>query len=170
MKKSENVPEALRGKYEEIIALTNSFSQKHLNEEYAQQIRYLVAALCRKRPSPLVKGKAAGWACGATHAIGLVNFLFDSSQSPHITSSELYREFGVASSTGQGKSKSIRDLLKIRQMDSTWTLPSRVSKNPLMWMIGVNGIIVDARSMPREIQEEALKKGLIPFLPEDEPD
>ena len=50
MKKSENVPKLIKDRYEEIVSITNSFSQKHLNEEYAQEIRYAVAALCRKRP------------------------------------------------------------------------------------------------------------------------
>jgi hypothetical protein len=32
-------------------------------------------------------------------------------------------------------------------------------------MITVDGFIIDARYAPREIQEEALRKGLIPYLP-----
>jgi hypothetical protein len=44
-------------------------------------------------------------------------------------------------------------------------LPSKLDRNPLAWMIMVNGFIVDARSMPREVQEIAYRKGLIPYLP-----
>jgi hypothetical protein len=29
----------------------------------------------------------------------------------------------------------------------------------------VNGLIVDARYVPRQIQEEAFRKGLIPYIP-----
>jgi hypothetical protein len=36
----------------------------------------------------------------------------------------------------------------------------------MVWMIQVNGFMVDARSLEREIQEEALRKGLIPYIPE----
>jgi len=32
-------------------------------------------------------------------------------------------------------------------------------------MIQVNGLIVDARHLPRDIQEEASRKGLIPYIP-----
>jgi hypothetical protein len=32
-------------------------------------------------------------------------------------------------------------------------------------MIQVNGLIVDARHLPRDIQEEAARKGLIPSSP-----
>jgi len=51
------------------------------------------------------------------------------------------------------------------QMAPEWTIPSMVDSNPLIWMIQVNGLIVDARHMPLEIQEEALRKGLIPYIP-----
>jgi hypothetical protein len=39
--------------------------------------------------------------------------------------------------------------------------------NPLAWMIQVNGLVADARRLPREIQEEAFRKGLIPYIPDD---
>ena len=46
------------------------------------------------------------------------------------------------------------------------TLPSRMDENPMAWMIQRNGFLVDARILKREIQEEALRKGLIPYIPE----
>lgn len=138
MKKTENVPKAMKDKYDEVISITDSFSQNHLNEEYATQIRYAVAALCRKRPSPLERGKAATWACGVTHALGMVNFLFDQSQTPHIKAQKLYAEFGVAESTGQGKSKVIRELLKMRQFGAEWTLPSGKTIDSMMSTIFVS--------------------------------
>jgi hypothetical protein len=36
----------------------------------------------------------------------------------------------------------------------------------MAWLITVNGFMVDTRSMPLEIQEEAYRKGLIPYIPE----
>ena len=42
-----------------------------------------------------------------------------------------------------------------------------VDKNPLIWMLQVNGFSIDVRQAPREIQEEAFRKGLIPSLPDD---
>ena len=79
---------------------------------------------------------------------------------------ELCAWFGVAASTGGNKAKQIRDMLRINQLDGKWMIPSMVGKHPLAWMISVNGFIVDARSLPRPIQEEAYRKGLIPYLPE----
>ncbi len=168
VKKSEKIPKSMQEKYNAIVELTDKFSDENLNEEYAQLIRYAVAALCRKRPSPLDKGKANSWACGATHAIGTVNFLFDKSQTPHIGAADIYKIFGVGHSTGQGKSKIIRDYLDMYQSDPNWTLPSNLDNNPMAWMLSVNGMIVDIRTMPREAQEIALEKGLIPYIPGDE--
>jgi hypothetical protein len=165
---SETVPKQMQSKFREITALTDAFCIEYLNDEYADMSRKLTAALCRKRPSPLVKGKVQSWASGIVHALGMVNFLFDPSQTPHIKANELYQHFGVGQSTGQGKSKQIRDMMNMHQMDPNWCLPSKVDDNPMIWMISVNGFIVDARFAPREIQEEAFLKGIIPYIPDEE--
>ena len=61
-------------------------------------------------------------------------------------------------------------MLKIRPFDPDWTLPGRMDDNPLIWMIEVNGLILDTRSCPREAQEVAFEKGLIPYIPADRAD
>jgi hypothetical protein len=68
--------------------------------------------------------------------------------------------------SGQGKSMLIRKMLKIRLMDPVWSLRRHIEKNPMAWMIQVNGFLVDARYLKQEFQEEALRKGLIPYIPE----
>ena len=55
----------------------------------------------------------------------------------------------------------------IASADPTWTLPSLVDQNPLVWMAEVNGILVDLRDMQREVQVIAYEKGLIPYIPAD---
>jgi hypothetical protein len=95
-----------------------------------------------------------------------VNYVFDKSQTPWITAKELYKKFGVGESTGQSKSRVVRDLLKIHQFDPNWTLLSRLDDSPMSWMLSVNGMMVDIRTMPREVQEIALEKGLIAYIPE----
>jgi hypothetical protein len=101
--------------------------------------------------------------------IGWVNFLADSSNTPHLKLTAIDREFGVAESTAQGKAKGIRDLLKIRQFDFHWMLPRRIQTCSLAWTIQVNGFFVDARHLRREVQEEAYRKGLIPYVPGQKP-
>jgi len=51
------------------------------------------------------------------------------------------------------------------QADPNWYLPSKMDENPMAWWIMVNGLIVDARHLPREVQEVAYEKGLIPYVP-----
>ncbi len=61
-------------------------------------------------------------------------------------------------------------LLKTHPLDPEWTLPSRMDQNPVAWMIQVNDLIVDARHLPRDMQEAAFRKGLIPYIPSDRAD
>ena len=163
--KSENVPKSMQDIYAQIVSMTDEFAQQHLNDEYAQLIRYATAALCRKRPSPLSRGTINTWACGITYSIGFANFLFDKSQAPYISAGDLCAAFGVSKSTGAAKSKTVRDFLNIGQLDPHWCLPSKLEQNPMAWMIMVNGMYVDARYAPLEIQEIAYEKGLIPYIP-----
>ncbi len=44
-------------------------------------------------------------------------------------------------------------------------------RNPLVWIIEVNGVAMDARHVPMDIQmEEACRRGLIPYVPAFGPD
>ena len=125
----------------------------------------MAAKLCRKRPSPLSTGTATSWACGIVYSVGRVNFLFDKTQTPHLRAEELCRHFALSASTGAAKSKAIMAALDIGVLDADWTLPSRLGSNPMAWLIRVDGLMVDARHLPREIQEEAFRRGVIPYLP-----
>jgi hypothetical protein len=160
-----SVPTAMRGRYDEIVARTDAVCSQHLASEYAELCRRLTAALCRKRPSPLRSGRVDIWACGITYAIGSVNFLFDRSQTPHMTAGELCALFGVSSRTGAAQATKIRKIFDMYQLDPAWCLPSLIDQNPYAWMISVNGIYIDARVAPLAVQEEAVRLGLIPYLP-----
>jgi hypothetical protein len=151
------------------VALTDSFCREHLNAEYQALCRKLAAALARKRPSPLTRGKPEVWACGIVRVIGRVNYLDDSGNQLHMSLTTIDKAFGVAESTGQGKAKAIRELLKIRQFDFHWMLRQHIEESPMAWTISVNGFFVDARRLKREIQEEAFHKGLIPYVPAEKP-
>jgi hypothetical protein len=37
--------------------------------------------------------------------------------------------------------------------------------NPLVWFVQLDGLIVDARQLPPELQAECVRRGVIPFLP-----
>jgi len=65
------------------------------------------------------------------------------------------------------KARVIFDALNPSRMDPTWMLASFVNRNPLIWIAEVNGLLVDLRDMPREVQEIAYEKGMIPYIPAD---
>lgn len=162
---SEKIPAALQGRFDEIIKITDAFCGQHLTNEYRDLCRRMAATLCRKRPSPLATGAANSWACGIAYSVGRINFLFDKSQTPHMRGEDLCQHFCLSQSTGTAKSTVVMKALKLVQMDPGWTLPSLLATNPMAWLIMIDGLTVDARKMPRDIQEEAFRRGMIPYLP-----
>jgi hypothetical protein len=40
-----------------------------------------------------------------------------------------------------------------------------LEEKPLVWIVEVNGLPVDVRMLPKEVQEEAYRVGLIPYVP-----
>ncbi len=159
------VPAAIRPKYDPIWTLVERFCRERLNDEYRVTCQRLLATLARKRPSPLASGTPAGWASGVVRAIGYVNFLDDKTQVPHLKFPVIDESFGVSQATGQARSKAIRDLLKMVPFDPGWTLPSRMDDNPVAYLVTANGIMMDARHAPADVQRQAVERGLIPPLP-----
>jgi Domain of unknown function (DUF6398) len=150
-----------------VIGLIDQFCKEHLNEEYAVLCRKLAEKLARKRPSPILSGSPNTWAGGIVRTIGWVNFLHDKSQTPYMRLSDIDAVFGISESTGAAKLAAIRKMFKIQQLDPNWTVQSRLDTNPMVWMLEVNGFMMDVRQAPRKIQEIAFTKGLIPYLPAD---
>ena len=157
---------AMRARFDAIVRLTDDVCRVHLNAEYGALCRELTAVLARKRPSPLSRARVETWACGITYTMGAVNFLFDPSETPHVSARDLCSHFGVSQSAGAARSKEITRMLQVGPFDPRWCRPSKLADNPAAWMVKVNGFIVDVREMPGELQEEAFRRGLIPFLPE----
>ncbi len=150
-----------------VIGLIDQFCKEHLNEEYGVLCRKLAEKLGRKGPSPLLHGSPNAWASGIVRAVGGVNFLHDKSQTPYMRATDIDAGFGISESSGAAKSAAIRKMLKIHQLDPNWTLPSRLEDNPMVWMLNVNGFMMDVRHAPRGVQEIAFNKGLIPSIPAD---
>src|SRR4051794_25556351 len=162
--KSTKVPKGWEGFYAALTGMTDRFCAERLDGEYAELTRYAIAALCRKRPSPLASGNPQTWACAVLYALGQVNFLSDKSSRPHMAMADLCARFGIVPSTGGNKAKTVRDALGIRQFDHRWALPSLVAGNEMFWLVEVDGFPVDARRMPRDVQEQAARRGLIPYV------
>jgi hypothetical protein len=159
------VPAPLRETVDRLLDRIDAFCARHLNDDYRALIHEAVAALARKRPSPLLTGRDPSWCAGVVHAIGSANFLFDASQSPHCSAATIAEFFGVAPSTSHNHAKKVRDLLKITPFSARWCLPSLLESSNLPWILEVDGFLRDVRTLPIEIQVEACAKGLIPYVP-----
>jgi hypothetical protein len=159
------VPVALQPVVAEITAITSRFCAEHLDEEYARLCVKLAAKLARKRPSPLLRGDRRIWAAGTVYAIGRVNFLADPAQRPHLRTDELADLIGVKQATMANKGRLIMDTLGIGLLDPEYSRSDMLDQNPMVWMIQVGGLVVDARWLPEALQVEAWRRGLIPYVP-----
>ena len=160
------VPKTCAARFADLVKLTDAFCDAHLNAEYKGLCRKMAVAVCQKG-SPVLKGRSEGWAAGIVYALGRINFLDDPSQTPHMKSTEIARGFGISMATMLAKAKAIREGLDLIPFHPDWSLPSRLDDNPLLWMLEVNGFLMEIRHAPREAQIVAYEKGLIPYVPAD---
>jgi hypothetical protein len=120
----------------------------------------MAASLSRKRPSPLASGQPSTWAGGIVHVLSQLNFLSGNTSRPHVTMAEVCTAFGVGQSTASAKARG--------HLGRAAHQSHGPRKNPLVWMAEVNGLLVDLRDTPREVQMIAHEKGLIPYIPADQ--
>jgi len=162
----DEVPGYCTSRFVALVSLTDAFCDAHLNDEYRDLCRKVAIAICQEN-TPVIKGNAEGWAAGVVYALGRVNFLTDASQKPHMKAGEIAEGFGVSMATMQAKARIISDSLQLMPLHPEWTLPSRMDDNPLVWMLEVNGLLMDIRCAPRAAQVVAYEQGLIPYIPAD---
>ena len=136
-----------------LLELTRAFCQQKLNDEYIQLSEKLIKKLGRKRNVPFKTGRIEIWAAAIIHALGLINFLFDKSEKPYVTVNEINDFFGTNQSTVTGKSKQIRDLLKLSHFDKDFSTGKISNSNPLNNMVIVDGFIVPLNSLPEGLQK-----------------
>ncbi len=165
-----SIPATARPAYDAIVGLTDAFCLAHLNESTRSRAGiwpgHWPASDRHRCPAASPRSGPAG---SSARSAGSTSSTSAAAQ-PHLKLTAIDKAFGVAESTGQGKSKAIRTMMKIRQFDPRWTLPSRMDENPRAWMIDINDFVVDARHLQREFQEEAMRKGLIPYIPGERAD
>lgn len=150
---------------DDIFALMKKFCATLLTEDYVNVCGDLLAAAYRAR-LPLERGKAHSWAAGIVHVAGMINYLHDPAFDPHMKLRDIAQHFGVSPATMENKSREIRDVITTFPLDPRFCLPEHMADNPFIWLKSMNGVTIDFRTQPREMQEAALQAGLIPFIPE----
>lgn len=163
-KSVDSVPKNMRAEYQEITRATDECCHEMLDEEYAEICRRIAAALCRKRPSPVAQGNITHWIVGIIHAAGFVNLLWDPGRKPYMSASDIGKCFGVGYGTTLARSKVIQRALGLYQFDPRYCRRSLLKDNPYVWYIQVEGVIIDARTLPRAVQDELVEMGVIPFV------
>ena len=158
------IPTAMLDRAQAIMEVTDAACREHLDDEYGRIARRLVARLARKRPSPLARGDTRIWAAGVIYVVGQVNFLFDPTQTPHLTAKQLAKRLGVVQTTMANKAGLVNRTLAIGSFAPELTRVVMLEQHPMAWIVAVDGFLVDARTLPDDLQEEARRRGLIPDL------
>ena len=70
----------------------------------------------------------------------------------------------MAKSTMANKAARIRKILELGWFEPEFMRRAELEQHPLAWLVQVNGVIIDARWLPVELQDEARRRGLIPDL------
>jgi hypothetical protein len=168
---SEIVPAVFKARHAEACAIVDRVCASVLGDrfgaEYAAAARSALATLCRKRPSPMASGPVAVWACAVVVAIYRANRHFAPESAPSPSPPSICEVFGVEFTRVEGKAVEAGKILGIDTVRHDWTLPSFRLANPMLWLVKAGDRTVDVRTAPRRIQEEAWRKGLIPFVPDD---
>lgn len=153
------------GMGDEIADIIDAFCDTHLSEECRIACRSLLETLGNLVPSPFVARTHAAWAAGIIRTVGWINCLDAQGQSPFMRFLDIDRILELAPGTAGITSQTIRNVLKIGQFDVRWTLPSKRHVNPLVWVIELpDGRFADVRYLPRDVQVEAHRRGLIPYV------
>jgi hypothetical protein len=133
-----NAPGAMMARHNEIADAISLFCDAKLNAEFKQIMLRAVEKLCRKRPSPLRKGRARTWACGIAYAIGQNNFIFDKSQPYFMPASAISDWFGLSKSTAGNKAAEISKLLGLSYMDTEFCLQSITDQHPVLRLVNMS--------------------------------
>lgn len=150
--------------YKNIVSVYEDKCGKLINQEYLEVSKKMVSALARKRPSPLMSGDPELWAASILYCVARINFLFDKDQENSISTTDYFNLFSIPKAKISRKSTEITKTLKLFPMMPNYCIPSLIDENPIIWTISINGFLVDIREMSREVQEEAFRQGVIPYV------
>jgi len=142
----------LQDRQQKILDLVREFCVKKLDTEYFELSVQLVQKLGRKRSLPLATGQPQVWAAAIIHALGTINFLFDKSFEPYVSTDDINEFFGTSKSTTGNKSKQIRDLLKLDRWNNEFSIKRMQESNPFANLVMVDGLIVSVDTLPEQYQ------------------
>jgi hypothetical protein len=143
---------------ETLIQMTNDFCDRYLDDDYEALCEKLIRKMSRKRVVPFLSGRIEIWAAAIVYALGGINFLFDKSFQPYISTDDLCQYFGTAKSTTGQKAKVIRDMFKMHYYDDEFSTAEMKKNNPFAQFasnVFLDGVPIPISSLPPELQEIA---------------
>ena len=140
-------------KTQKLLEMTATFCREYLDEDYKQLCAKLIGKMSRKRAVPFLSGRIEIWAAAVVYALGSINFLFDKSFKPFANAEDICNFFGTTKSTTSQKAKVIRDMFKMGYFDPEFSTAHTRKNSPFSNLVMINGLIVDERSLPPEVQE-----------------
>lgn len=124
---------------DEIVQMVTKFCKERLDEEYEQLCEKMVRKLGRKRTKPLLTGRTEIWAAAVVYTVGTMNFLFDKSFEPYVSSADINGYFGTSSSTVAQKARTIRQLLKLSHYwDKDFSTRHMQENNPMSMLLDLS--------------------------------
>jgi len=143
----------IKDREELLIGMTKTFCAEKLDEDYSQLCEKMIKKLGRKRDVPFQRGKPEIWAAAVVYALGSINFLWDKSFEPYMTTDEICQYFGTKKSTVSNKAHEINEMLKLGYFNPEFSTQHISQSNPLNEMVMVNGFIVPLKSLPEDVQK-----------------
>ncbi len=152
------IPANRKVRLREIVTITDRFCE---DAEFRRLCRSMAVVLCLKGV-PLESRKAAGWAAAIVYSLAWVN----TGHPLHNAADEILSGIAVSPGRLMRRVRVLRKTLGLQRMDQRWSTRRTVGLNPRTWKVVVDGRPCDIRTAPRKVQEEAYRRGIIPFLPD----
>lgn len=138
---------------QKLIKETKKFCDEYLNQEYYQLYEKMIEKMARKRVVPFLSGRGEIWLAAIIYAIGSVNFLFDPSFKPYVSTDDICNYFGVSKSTTAQKVKVVRDMFKMSQWKGEFFTNHMKETNSFLSNVFLDGMPIPISSLPEELQK-----------------
>ena len=138
-----------------LLELTGAFCAQKLDGQYFELCEKLIKKMGRKREVPFKRGKLQIWAAAVVNAIGSINFLFDKSFEPYISSKEINDHFGTKPTTVANKAKTIKDMFDLWYYNPEFSTDHMQQNNPFNDLVMVDDMILPIDSLPEDMQQIA---------------
>jgi hypothetical protein len=147
------IPSFMEKRYEELIAEFDAACAAHLTPEFLVPGQAMIRALCVSSLAPL-KGRASHWIAAVVWALETLNY----AEPPH-AEEEIGGWFRTAAKSVVSRGNTILSVLQAQPHDPRWSFSTQA--NPWACLVKVNGVLIDLRRLPPEVQQAAVAQGVI---------